>query len=188
MSDAFRQNKRRLGKGISFCIINSTFAVFFGLALATLGKKSCYTVRGSNVPVDPEIVPDANNTTEWFNLTILLGFLFYTTAALSSLGYMMKHGFLNTCSIYTEKLSRAMTYCIFIAVHVMRLSHTGRVCSGDFLPDTATDEDVDDYMIATGHFFMMYIILGWIVVPALLIIVVCFKGESWAALALDTPK
>ena len=166
----------------------STFAVFFGLALATLGKKSCYTVKGSNVPVDPEIVPDANNTTEWFNLTILLGFLFYTSAALSSLGYLMKHGFLNTCSIYTEKLSRAMTYAIFIAVHVMRLSHTGRVCSGDFLSDTASDEDVDDYMIATGHFFMMYIILGWIVVPALLIIVVCFKGESWAALALDTPK
>ena len=43
-------------------------------------------------------------------------------------------------------------------------------------------------MIATGNFFMMYIVLGWIVVPVLLIVMVCVKGEKWAALALDAPK
>ena len=188
MSDAFKQNKRRMGKGVSYCVINSVFSLFFGIALCTLGRKTCYTVKGQNTPVDITLVPDANNTTEWFNLTILLGFIFYCSAAVSSLGYLMKHGFLNTCSIYTEKLSRMLTYIIFIIVHVMRLSHTGRVCSGDFLPEGTTDAQAEGYMIATGNFFMMYIVLGWIVVPVLLIVMVCVKGEKWAALALDAPK
>ena len=43
-------------------------------------------------------------------------------------------------------------------------------------------------MINTGRFFMMYIILGWVVVPTLLIVMVCLKGDKWAALALDAPK
>ena len=63
------------------------------------------------------------------------------------------------------------------------------MCSGDYLPAEArSDEVVKNYMIATGRFFTMYIILGWIVVPALLIIMVCLKGDKWAALALDAPK
>ena len=35
---------------------------------------------------------------------------------------------------------------------------------------------------------MAYIIVGWIAVPTLLLIMVCIKGDKWAALALDTPK
>ena len=89
----------------------------------------------------------------------------------------MKQGFLNTCSGYTEKLARALTYMVFIAVHVMRFSHTGRVCSGDFLPEGTSDEDAQGYMIATGNFFMTYIVIGWIVVPAMLIVMVCLKGD-----------
>ena len=188
MSDAFSQNKRRFGKGLSYCLINTGFTIFFGLALFTLGAKECYTVKGSDVPVTLEMEPDANNTTAWFNFTIMLGFIFYCTAAVSSLGYLTKHGPLNTISTYTEKLSRMLTYTIFIAVHVMRLSHTGKVCSGDYLPDDVTDEDVQGYMIATGNFFMTYIVLGWIVVPTMLIVMVCIKGNKWAALALDAPK
>ncbi len=188
MADAFDQNKRRFGKGLSYCVINTSFTVFFGLALFTLGAKECYTVKGSNVPVTLEAEPDANNTTAWFNFTILLGFIFYCTAAVSSLGYLTKHGPLNTISTYTEKLSRMLTYLIFIAVHVMRLSHTGRVCSGDYLPSDVSDEQVHGYMIATGRFFWSYIILGWTVVPIMLIFMVCIKGNQWASLALDAPK
>mmetsp|Transcript_34959 Transcript_34959/g.45998 ORF Transcript_34959/g.45998 Transcript_34959/m.45998 type:complete len:189 (+) Transcript_34959:30-596(+) len=188
MADAFTQNKRRGGKGVSYCIINTIFAVFFGLALFTLGKGSCYTTRNSNTPVDVAVVPEANDVKAWFNFTILLGFIFYSVAAVASLGYLMKAGFINTFSGYLEKLARMLTYFVFIAVHVMRLSHTGKVCSGDYLPSGASDEDVEGYMIATGSFFMTYIIIGWIMVPAMLIIMVCLKGEAWAALALDAPK
>ena len=72
----------------------------------------------------------------------------------------------------------------------MRLSHTGSVCSGDFLPaeEFSNDEVRKNYMINTGRFFVMYIILGWTVVPILLIVMVCLRGDKWAALALDAPK
>ena len=88
-----------------------------------------------------------------------------------------------------EKCARWVVYCTFIAVHVMRLSHTGSVCSGDYLP--AEDRDdviVKNYNIATGNFFNFYILFGWIAVPAMLITMVCIKGDKWAALALDAPK
>ena len=127
--------------------------------------------------------------TSWFNATLLLGFIFYAAAATSSLGYLTLSPTLQAISGATEKLARALTYAVFIAVHVMRLSHTGAVCSGDYLPAEArSDEVVQNYMINTGRFFMMYIILGWTVVPLLLIIMVCIKGDKWAALALDAPK
>ena len=127
--------------------------------------------------------------TAWFDLTCKIGFAFYFLAALSSLGYLTKAGPLNTISLYTEKISRMVTYFVFIAVHVMRLSHTGSVCSGDYLPsDTRDDAIVSNYMIKTGTFFMTYIVVGWTVVPLLLILMVCVKGDKCAALALDAPK
>ena len=188
MSDAFKQEKSKLGKGISYCLINSTFAAMFGFGLFTLGKNSCYTKKGVNTPVDPALIPDANNVTAWFNDTILLGFCFYLASAIVSLGFISKGGPLRIISAYFERIMRILAYCVFIAVHVMRFSHTGRVCSGDYLPEGATDEEVQGYMIATGNFFMTYIVLGWVMVPALLVTVVCWQGEKWAALALDAPK
>ena len=139
-------------------------------------------------PVDP-LTPGANNVTEWFNMTCLLGFLFYGLAAVASLGYLTKSAYIQSISGFLEKLSRMLTYVVFIAVHVMRMSHTGSVCSGDYLPvESRSDEIVSNYLIMTGRFFTMYIILGWIVVPVLLILMVCVKGDKWAALALDAPK
>ena len=92
-------------------------------------------------------------------------------------------------TVILEKLSRLLAYCVFIAVHLMRLSHTGAVCSGDYLPVEHRDDSVvNGYMIATGHFFTFYLILGWTVLPALLILLVCIKGDKWAAFALDAPK
>ena len=122
-------------------------------------------------------------------MTCLLGFFFYGLGTVSSLGYMTKQGRLQSFLNFTEKISRFATLAVFIAVHVMRLSHTGKVCSGDYLPaDDRSDDIVQSYMIKTGKFFWMYIILGWIAVPSLLIIMVCIKGDKWASLALDTPK
>lgn len=188
MSDGFVQNKRRTGKGLTYFVINATFGAAFGIALFTLSRNECYTTKDSTTPVTAE-TPGANNVTAWFNATLLLGFCFYSAAAASSLGYLTLSPTLQAISGATEKLARILTYVVFIAVHVMRLSHTGSVCSGDYLPsDYRSDHDVSNYMINTGRFFMLYIILGWIVVPALLIVMVCLKGDKWAALALDAPK
>ena len=189
MSDGFVQNKRRTGKGVTYFVINASFASAFAIALFSLGRNDCYTVKSSQTPVDPATNPEANNVTAWFNATILLGFSFYAAAAVSSLGYLTLSPTLQAFSGATEKLARVLTYLVFIAVHVMRLSHTGSVCSGDYLPaDARSDDVVQNYMINTGRFFMMYIILGWCVVPILLIVMVCLKGDKWAALALDAPK
>ena len=71
----------------------------------------------------------------------------------------------------------------------MRFSHTGSVCSGDYLPAAdRSDSIVQNYNIATGEFFISYIVAGWVAMPALLIVMLCLKGDSWAALALDAPK
>ena len=133
--------------------------------------------------------PNAINVAWWFNLTIFLGLTFYAIGVFSSLGHLMTRGPVQTVALALEKVSRYSAYLIFIAVHVMRLSHTGSVCSGDYLPDDArSDAVVQNYLIATGKFFMTYIIMGWIAVPTLLLIMVCVKGDKWAALALDAPK
>ena len=190
MSDAFVQNKRRFGKGLSYCAINGAFTAMFGIAVFTLSSNECYTIKGSDKAVSIEEYPNANDVTAWFNFTCLLGFIFYATAALSSLGYLTKQGPLNTLSSYTEKISRMMSYIIFIAVHVMRLSHTGKVASGDYLTEEELSDDSirEGYLIRTGSFFLTYILLGWVMVPLMLITMVCIKGEKWAALALDAPK
>ena len=86
-------------------------------------------------------------------------------------------------------MSRYVIYAVFICVHVMRYSHTGSVCSGDYLPaEDRSDSIVQNYNIATGDFFTSYIVAGWVAMPALLIAMLCLKGDSWAALALDAPK
>ena len=124
MSDGFVQNKRRTGKGLTYFIINASFAAAFAFALFMLGRNSCYTTKTSNTPVDP-LTPGANDVTMWFNITLLLGLSFYGAAAVSSLGYLTLSPTLQAFSGATEKLARVLTYIVFIAVHVMRLSHTG---------------------------------------------------------------
>ena len=189
MSEAFEKNKRQVGKAFTYCSINTFFTVIFGMALFTLSRNQCYTIRTSEVPVDINLNPDANNVTLWFNMTCLLGFFCYGLGAVCSLGYLTNLGFLRSMSVFMEKSMRYVTYSVFVCVHVMRMSHTGKVCSGDYLPEDArSDEVVQNYMIATGRFFWLYIILGWILVPGLLILMVCIKGDKWASLALDTPK
>ena len=119
----------------------------------------------------------------------MLGFVLYCAGAAASLGYLAKSAFIQRFASALEKVSRLCAYTVFIAVHVMRFSHTGAVCSGDYLPSEARDDEVvKGYMIPTGQFFLTYIIIGWIAVPTLLILTVCIKGDKWAALALDAPK
>ena len=124
MSDAFDQNKRRFGKAMTFCSINSGFAIAFMIAFAGLGKNECYAAHDSTYPVTPD-TEDAINVTLWFNMTIFLGLVFYTAGALSSLGHLAKHGPFQRVSLMIEKVSRYTTYAVFIAVHVMRLCHSG---------------------------------------------------------------
>ena len=189
MADGFTQNKRKVGKAMAYFVINAAFAAMFALGLFTLASNPCYTIKGSSTPVDPTMYPEANDVTQWFNWTLLFGFVFYSLGAAASLGYLAKGGFIQQIAVFLEKVARASSYIVFIAVHVMRLSHTGAVCSGDYLPSEArTDAVVKGYMIPTGQFFLTYIIIGWIAVPALLIITVCIKGDRWASLALDAPK
>ena len=188
MSD-FSKQKRMVGKGLSYCIINSTFAVLFGIATFTLSRKDCYTIKTSNYPVDINVYPDAIHVKSFFNAACLLGFVFYVAAAVSSLGYLAKGGPILKYAAFLEKLSRMLSYTVFVAAHIMRFSHSGSVCSGDYLtPEARADPNLTGYMIPTGRFFTMYIILGWAFVPAILIILVCLKGDKWAAVALDAPK
>ena len=188
MANDFAKNKAMVGKAVAYFVINGTFATFFGLAYF-YPRNQCYTIRTSYTPVDINVHPEANDVTAWFNSTCLLGFALYSAAAISSLGYLAKSNALRMITVLLEKLSRLLAYCVFIAVHIMRLSHTGAVCAGDYLPPEHRDDSiVSNYMIGTGNFFTFYLILGWTVLPALLILLVCVKGDKWAAFALDSPK
>ena len=188
MANDFAKNKAQVGKALGYFVINGLFAIFFGIAYF-YPRNQCYTIKTSSTPVDITVHPDANDVTAWFDTTCALGFGGYSAAAISSLGYLAKDNALRIMTVILEKLSRLLAYCVFIAVHIMRLSHTGAVCSGDYLPAEHRDDSiVSNYMIATGNFFTTYLILGWTVLPALLILLVCVKGDKWAAIALDAPK
>ena len=186
---SFNRTKSMGGKGFAYCMINSVFAFLFGLAYFTLSKKDCYTIKGSETPVDINFHPDATDVKAWYNATLFLGFIFYCAAAVSSLGYAAKGGAILKFASALEKISRMLSYSVFIIAHVMRLSHAGSVCSGDYLPsEVKSDPNLTGYMIPTGRFFTFYIMLGWVFVPTILVVLVCMKGDKWAAVALDAPK
>ena len=71
-----------------------------------------------------------------------------------------------------------------IALHWVRLIHTGKVCSGDYryeepVKDPTKELDDSYYLSSTGYFLWCLIIYYWVTISLL----VCFFGLCYALLA-----
>ena len=76
------------------------------------------------------------NVTFWFRTVCFGCFLAYAFATLGSLGYCFKAG--KKCS-NLEVYARYVILLAFIACHVLRFSHAGKVCSGSYIDTTTYD-------------------------------------------------
>ena len=113
------------------------------------------------------------NVTFWFKLICWGAFLGYLFAAIGSFGYCLKSGSTLTSM---EGYSRMLIYFIFVMCHVIRFCFAGRVCSGDFVPEGAV-VDNSKYLNYTGDWILTYIIIGWTLMPLLLLFMVCRSGK-----------
>ena len=111
--------------------------------------------------VDPVAYPDFDatkegyiNVTKWFRIICGAAFLAYIFASLGSLGYCFQKAGQRFASL--EVYSRYVIYLVFIASHVIRFSHEGRVCAGDFVDSATTDWSL--YLYPTGSWLLTYII------------------------------
>ena len=79
---------------------------------------------------------------------------------------------------------------MFITLHVTRMSHTGAVCSGDYLTEAEKNNSPSGYLMGTGAFLKYFIIIAWLVYPAMLITTLVVFGPKGKipALILDSPK
>ena len=113
------------------------------------------------------------NVTFWFKLICWGAFLGYTFAAIGSFGFCLKNGANRSKLISMEGYSRMLVYFIFVMCHVVRFCFAGRVCSGDFIPDGAV-VDTSHYLNFTGDWILTYIIIGWVLMPVLLLFMVLY--------------
>ena len=69
---------------------------------------------------------------------------------------------------------------LFVLMNIWRFSHSGQVCSGDFIKnrdeDDMTEEELNNYTIAEGKFIFIVLVLVYIKVgieTTILLIAMC---------------
>ena len=103
-----------------------------------------------------------------FKIAIRWGFfmslLTFIRAILAQVGLWMKRWVLLWCSYVLFAANISVSIVLFILMQIWRWSHSGRVCSGDYLA-SYDDGDTDVYLIFEGKFIKsmlitIYSILG----------------------------
>ena len=113
--------------------VNALYAVSFALFVFAVWQDSCYTVNGSNVPVTKGTEGAVNTSNNW-NMIMFAAFVVYALQACCSVSQC----FTGKWGTRLQTIDKYMAYiCImmFIALHVTRMTHSGAVCSGDYLTD-----------------------------------------------------
>lgn len=87
-----------------------------------------------------------------------MSFLTFLRAILAQVGLCLKKWVLLWCSYVLFAANISISIVLFILMQVWRWSHSGRVCSGDFLDDSdSADRDV--YLIFEGRFIKIMLII-----------------------------
>ena len=85
-------------------------------------------------------------------------------------------------------ITYVLLFCGFIIMHVFRLRHEGRVCSGDFLEEDTdlTSPEIESlYLIRRGRFFRAMLIFYWSLISVAFC--ACCSTLSYFAFALFQP-
>ena len=96
-----------------------------------------------------------------FKIAIRWGFfmslLTFIRAILAQVGLWMKRWVLLWCSYVLFAANISVSIVLFILMQIWRWSHSGRVCSGDYLA-SYDDGDTDVYLIFEGKFIKSMLI------------------------------
>ena len=171
-----------------YFLTNALYAAAFALFVFGVWQDSCWTVNGVNTPVT-EATEGAVNTSVNWNLVMTAAFFVYALQAACS----VSHCFTGKWGARLQSMEKYMAYiCImmFIALHVTRMTHSGAVCSGDYLSDAEKAANPSGYLIGTGQFLKYFIIVAWITSPAFLATTLVIYGPfgKVPAQLLDSPK
>ena len=100
-----------------------------------------------------------------------LSFLMFTRAILAQIALHFKIWILLWVSYVLFAINVSQALMLFVFMNIWRWSHSGRVCSGDFLPDRQS-ADTSVYLIKEGMFIKI-ILLGIYLIILLAMFTVC---------------
>ena len=143
-----------------------------------LGETECKADIGSNVPLTATSSMTAVNVSKKFKIAIRWGFFMslmtFIRAILAQVGLYLRRWVLLWCSYVLFAANISVSIVLFILMQVWRWSHSGKVCSGDYL--SSDDEDAEDiYLITEGKF-----------IKAMLITIYSIFGVSFLSLMIVT--
>ena len=168
---------------VQLTILGSYFYVAY--IWGKLDDVQCKADIKSNVP----LAKDASNTgvdvTQYFRIAIRWGFwmsfLTFIRAILAQVGLYLKRWVLLYCSYVLFAANISISIVLFILMQVWRWSHSGRVCSGDFVDD-GEDLDKDVYLVFEGKFIKAILITIYSILGAsmlsICIVSVCYYKRA----------
>ena len=111
-----------------------------------------------------------------------MSFLTFLRAILAQIGLCMRKWVLLWCSYVLFAANISISIVLFILMQVWRWSHSGRVCSGDFLNDLdSADEDV--YLVFEGRFIkimllIVYSVLGLSLLSIMIVSICIYRRHK----------
>ena len=152
----------------------------------SLDSPECKGDSESIVPLLSDSSIQGVNVTEHFKIAIRMGFwitlLTFTRAVLAQIGLFLRRWMLLWCSYVLFAANISMSIVLFILMQIWRWSHSGRVCSGDLLPDSE-DCDPNIYLCFEGRFIKgmlitIYSIAGLSMCSIGVVTICVFKKQS----------
>ena len=137
----------------------------------------------TDVPLGPDSykVQTGVDVSQYFKIALRWGFwmslLTFIRAILAQVGLYLKRWVLLWCSYVLFAANISISIVLFILMQVWRWSHSGKVCSGDFVPE-GTEPDRDIYLVFEGKFIKSILIAVYSIMGlscfSIMIITVCF--------------
>ena len=161
-----------------------TFLLIFTLfAFVVERENECYAVKDSfsAVPADTEGAVSVNENFQFlFSMYFWTQVINFIRSVLEAVQVKFDLEFLN----WPIKILSFGILLLFINLplnHVYRLSHNGKVCSGDYL--TLSEKDVYDelnvYMMARGTMLWILLVICWIFISAILCFLLGFVAYTF---------
>lgn len=171
---------------IQLTILGSYFYVAY--FYEGLGATPCVADFNSDVPLARNASNSGVDVAKYFKIAIRWGFwmslLTFIRAILAQVGLYLKRWVLLWCSYVLFAANISISIVLFILMQVWRWSHSGKVCSGDFLPE-GIEPPTDVYLVFEGKFIKAILIAIYSIMGlsclSIMVITVCHytkQGEE----------
>lgn len=176
--------------GVQITILISYFYVAY--IWDEFGTHKCVADINSYTPLVEGAANKGVNVAKYFKIAIRWGFwmslLTFLRAILAQIGLCMKKWVLLWCSYVLFAANISIGIVLFILMQVWRWSHSGKVCSGEYIGTETVNPE--DYLIFEGKFIKailiaIYSVLG-LSTLSILIVSICFYRRQRNALDEET--